>query len=96
MNTNNLVKVDSFFSYHFKVLDSIANNKFNDSTLRCIESIKFMEINTGISSNTDGNFFGKTSFTKEDLKSWHEWYTQNKKSLYWDEKEKTIKQKKRP
>lgn len=84
-------KVDSLFSYHFNVLDSLAKNDFVDNTMRCIESIKFMELNTNICSETDGNYFGKTSFTNDDLKAWHNWYNQNKEKLYWCEKDKVIK-----
>jgi hypothetical protein len=91
---NDSAKIDSMFSYHFGVLDSIACNDFIDSKLKCVESINFMELNTGISSSTDGNYFGKTSFTKEDLKSWHVWYELNKDSLIWDEGDGIVKIKK--
>lgn len=83
-------KVDYLFTYHFRVLDSIANNSFIDNTLRCVESIQFMELNTKISSCTDGTYFGKMSFTVEDLKAWHNWYVVNKKKLCWNEKNKRI------
>lgn len=88
---SNTSKTDSLFLVHFEVLDSIASNDFIDSTLICIESIQFMEFNTGISSSTDGNYFGKTSFTKNDLKAWHDWYIRNKEKLFWDEKETKVK-----
>lgn len=90
-NNSQQDKIDSLFTYHFSVLDSIANNNFIDSTLRCIESIQFMELNTKISSSTDGNYFGKTSFTIDDLKAWHKWYTTNKEKLYWCEEDEMIK-----
>lgn len=89
---NNLkYNIDSLFSYHFKVLDSIANNNFIDSTMICIESIKFMELNTKINSSTDGNYFGKTSFNKNDIKSWRIWYNRNKRELYWCKKDRKVK-----
>lgn len=81
-------KIDSLFLYHFRVLDSLANNNFVDSTLLCIESIKFMEINTGISSSSGGNYFGKTSFTSDDLKLWHSWYEKRKKNCIGVKKKK--------
>ena len=90
-NNHEITKVDSLFFFHFQVLDSLANNNFIDSTLRCIESMKFMELNTGVSSYSDGNYFGKTSFTKDDLEAWHKWYALNKDKIIWDEETNKVK-----
>jgi hypothetical protein len=50
-----------------------------------------MELNTKINSSTDGNYFGKTSFNKNDIKSWRIWYNRNKRELYWCKKDRKVK-----
>lgn len=62
------------FEYHFRILDSLAKTTSSDILLNCAESVKFMEKNTGIEATTDGNYFGRFSCKKSDLRKWHEWY----------------------
>ena len=75
---------DSTFEYHFHILDSAsAANPLDTICTCCTRSIKFMEVNSGISANSDGTLLGKLSFSKEDLKKWHDWYDKlkNKENL---------------
>lgn len=74
-------RIDSQFQFHFKILDSIAQVGFIDSTLRAPESISFMQKNTGIDSEVDANFFGTLFFTENDWKKWHRWYREHRDSL---------------
>ncbi|MES2850482.1 MAG: hypothetical protein V4685_15590 [Bacteroidota bacterium] len=45
---------------------------------------------TGIVSQSDGNYFGQTSPTKEDFINWSRWFLLNKESIFWDEEKKKI------
>ncbi len=66
---------DTTFEYHFHILDSASKVNAADSIYTCCtQSIKFMEVNTGINAHSDGTLLGKLSFSKEDLQKWHEWY----------------------
>lgn len=62
------------FKYHFRILDSVAKVTTSDTLSNCIASVQFMEKHTSIEASTDGNYFGKLTCTKNDLKRWHEWY----------------------
>src|SRR4051812_618733 len=66
---------DTSFEYHFNILDSVVKANPNDTIYACcIPSIKFMEIKTGIEAHSDGTYFGKLYFSKEDLQKWREWW----------------------
>jgi hypothetical protein len=79
-------KVKKSFAAHFKVLDSIALITQIDTVyaVQSIQSVHFMEKNTKIYSSTNGNFYGRLGYTKENLGRWHEWY----KNKYIDGKQK--------
>ena len=73
---------DTEFVYHFSMLDSVATKNPNDSIYDCCtQSVKFMEINTGIDAHSDGTLVGKLSFSKSDLSRWHEWYDKKKNNV---------------
>lgn len=66
---------DSFFLYHFKILDSAAQLPPKDSCYHCCySSIQFMEQYTGIEAEVDEDYFGPKGFKKEDLRKWHDWF----------------------
>lgn len=69
-------KAKKSFANHFKILDSFALLTNTDTIyeIRCAQSVYFMEKNTKIYSSTNGNFYGRLGFTKENLYRWHEWY----------------------
>lgn len=74
---------DTTFKYHFNLLDSAVKASPNDTVYNCCtQSIKFMEIKTGIESRSDGTLLGKLFFTKKELQKWQEWYDKNKKNNY--------------
>lgn len=71
---------DTTFKHHFNILDSAAKaNPNKDIYACCTPSIKFMEVHTGIGARSDGTLLGKLTFSKEDLRKWHEWYDKNYK-----------------
>ncbi len=66
---------DSVFTYHLKVLDSVANAHPRDTLYKCcFSSVNFIEAKTGIEANVDGDYFGAIGFTKKDLRNWQDWY----------------------
>lgn len=66
---------DSLFQYHFKILDSVSKHPPLDTMYNCCHnSVNFMEENTGISADVDGDYFGATGFKRNDLQKWHQWY----------------------
>jgi hypothetical protein len=70
--------VKANFAHHFHILDSIVNANINDTVyVGASPSIEFLEVNTGIEAHSDGTLIGKITFSKGDLKRWHDWY--NKK-----------------
>jgi acyl-homoserine lactone acylase PvdQ len=52
------------------------------------QSIDFLEEVTGITSHSDGNYFGRFDPTEEDYTNW---FKNNYSRLYWDEKEQKVK-----
>jgi hypothetical protein len=82
-NKNSLksnISSDTTFEYHFYILDS-ARKAYPKDTIYscCTPSINFMEIHTGIEGHSDGTLLGKLSFSKDDLRRWHEWFDQHRK-----------------
>lgn len=69
--------VDSILMNHFLVLESYLKDVNSDPSMRRIEAIHFLEIISGIKSNSDGNYFGKMSCSKDELEAWHKWYSRN-------------------
>jgi len=73
--TSTVTIPDSFFVYHFRILDSVAQKPPEDSCYHCCyTSIEFMQQYTGIDADVDGDYFGPIGFKKEDLRKWHEWF----------------------
>jgi len=63
------------FKYHFHIFDStIARYPLDSIYPGQPYSIKFMEENTRINSESDMTLLGKIFFSKKDLQKWHEWY----------------------
>jgi hypothetical protein len=83
-------KVDSVFTNHFTVLDSYLKDVNSDPSMRRMEAIHFFETLSGIKSKSDGNYFGKMSCSKKELKAWREWYSKNRTQLAWDEANRRV------
>ncbi|HRX92571.1 MAG TPA: hypothetical protein P5158_00560 [Chitinophagaceae bacterium] len=67
--------LDSAFLHNFQILDSVVKTKPKDTLYQCCyHSIAFMEKNTRIEADVDGDYIGPIGFKKEDLKRWHDWY----------------------
>ena len=66
---------DSGFLYHFAILDSAVKLPPYDTMYHCCyNSISYMEFNTGIEADVEGDYSGATGFKKSDLENWHNWY----------------------
>ena len=66
---------EELFLYHLGILDSAARTPMKDTMYYCCwNSVNFMEENTGIEADVDGDYVGATGFKKGDLKKWHEWF----------------------
>lgn len=87
-------KIDSVFTQYFNVLDLYLKDRESDRSGRRMDAISFMERITGIYSSGTRDFTGKSSFTEENLKAWHQWYLQNRKDLVWNRKNKIVWRKK--
>lgn len=69
------------FEHHLSILHAIKADKFLDPNLRAIESIDFFEKHTGIYGDGKVTFWGKETFTENDLKKWEKWFVENKHTL---------------
>jgi hypothetical protein len=87
---NKSAKIDSVFMDNFAVVNLYVKNTDSDPSLKRIEAIHFLESLTGISSKTDGTFFGKMSCSSEDVENWLAWYVQNRSCLTWNKRRKII------
>jgi hypothetical protein len=70
-------KIEDSVEYHFKILDSLAQASKSDTiySAKLVQSIEFMERRTKISASTDGTYYGRLGFTRNDLFKWHKWFT---------------------
>jgi len=72
---------DSFHIY-YRILDSIINVNYYDTSSTCISAVRFMERYTEIKAHPDGDYFGWHSFTKQDLIAWKNYYDLKKKKKH--------------
>jgi len=73
--------IHSEFNKHFHVLDS-ASKAFSVNQIECCgSSAWFMEVQTRIESEGEKGYVGIMSFTKNDLRKWHQWFDNYKDSL---------------
>lgn len=61
-----------------------------DNTVRTGGAVHFLNMLTGIQSESDGNFVGQLSPTIKDYINWNRWFIGNRNYLFADEKTKTI------
>jgi hypothetical protein len=86
-------KIDSVLNMKMDVLAKIAYSTDwieIDSIHNTKEYVLFFERLTGIPSNADDSFVGKTYASKEELLAWRDWIWANKSQLIWEPKGKTV------
>lgn len=84
--------VESAFAYHFALLDSVLEKKYNGQPHRIREAMIFMDTTTGIPAKGDGTPLGwfYDEITAAQYQKWKQWYTKNKDHLKWDEASQRI------
>jgi hypothetical protein len=80
--------VDSIFSAHFALLDSMDNVKFSERSYvqkyKIGQSLIFMERMTGIPAGSGFDRFAPRNMPKETITEWRKWYRENKSLLMWN------------
>jgi len=86
--------VDSVFSVHFAILDTVANGKvkevYQPFKSKVTQSILFMQDITGIPSNADFSYLSPSPIPKDTITRWKNWYSENKPYLKWNPTLKTM------
>ena len=73
-----------------EIIRDYVDGKNDDTTLKRVEAISFLEQLTGIQSQADGTEVGKLNPTQLDYNKWANWYEVNKDKLYWDSRKKKV------
>ena len=87
---DNQFKVDSVFNYYIKVLDTYLVDTSTDSSVRRVHMMHYLEGLTGIMSSGTVTYLGTFTYKRNDVKNWREWYSKNRKYLFWDARKKQI------
>jgi len=84
-------KACKIFNNHLAVINDRVNKKPWQNLGEVNVAINSLEAITGITSQSDGNYFGRYYPTLEDYEKWSAWFKENSLRLYWDKKEKKVK-----
>jgi len=84
-------KADSVILKNFELIRNYLSNPNSDMSMKRVKAVYFFENLTGIPSESDSDYIGKTAPTKKDLDLWYAWYEFNKENIFWDDNLKLIK-----
>jgi len=74
----------SIVKENLNIIKSYLKNQNSDTTLKRLFAIEFLTKLTGIASESDGNYLGQLSPTKNDLILWERWLRLNEENIYFD------------
>ncbi|MDT3740155.1 MAG: hypothetical protein RO257_11730 [Candidatus Kapabacteria bacterium] len=69
------------FENQLKIIENFVVFDSLDVSVRRIGAVHFLEMITGIGSESDANFVGKMNPTRTDYLLWYNWYIKNGDSL---------------
>jgi hypothetical protein len=78
-------KAVNIFKDNLAIVRERLDKKKFENFRKVNDAIDFLEQVTGITSHSDGNYFGRFDPTELDYKNWSNWFKSNQSKLYWDE-----------